>query len=48
MHAAGFDDPFAGLPRVRFDYLWLRKLGRLSADVLDSSASDHRMAVAVD
>jgi endonuclease/exonuclease/phosphatase family metal-dependent hydrolase/uncharacterized protein YggT (Ycf19 family) len=35
-----------GLPRVRFDYLWLRNLGRLSAGVLDSSASDHRMAVA--
>ncbi len=59
MRAAGFDDPFAGLPlelsatlwrtgvpRVRFDYLWLRRLGRLSAGVLDTNASDHRMAVA--
>jgi endonuclease/exonuclease/phosphatase family metal-dependent hydrolase len=35
-----------GVPRVRFDYLWLRRLGRLSAGVIDTSASDHRMAVA--
>jgi endonuclease/exonuclease/phosphatase (EEP) superfamily protein YafD len=59
MRAAGFEDPFAGLPlqlsatlvragvpQVRFDYLWLRNLGRLSAGVLETAASDHRMAVA--
>jgi len=62
MRAAGFEDPFAGLPtelsatlwrsdlpHVRFDYLWLRNLGRLRAGVIDpdfSDASDHRMSVA--
>lgn len=62
MRAAGFEDPFAGLPtelsatlwrsdvpHVRFDYLWLRNLGRLRAGVIDPDfpdASDHRMAVA--
>jgi endonuclease/exonuclease/phosphatase family metal-dependent hydrolase len=62
MRAAGFIDPFAGLPlelsatlwrydvpRVRFDYLWLRNLGRLEAGVIALSdgaqPSDHRMAV---
>jgi endonuclease/exonuclease/phosphatase family metal-dependent hydrolase len=63
LRAAGFDDPFAGLPiqlsatlvrtglpQVRFDYLWLRNLGRLEAGIVslpDAQASDHRMAVAL-
>jgi endonuclease/exonuclease/phosphatase (EEP) superfamily protein YafD len=34
-----------GLPRARFDYLWLRNLSPLGAGVMDSDASDHRMAV---
>lgn len=34
-----------GLPRVQLDYLWLRSLGALGAIVMDSAASDHRMAV---
>ncbi|MBI5669331.1 MAG: hypothetical protein HZC41_15110 [Chloroflexi bacterium] len=34
-----------GLPRVQIDYLWLRSLGALGAVVMDSAASDHRMAV---
>jgi hypothetical protein len=63
MRAAGFEDPFAGLPielsatlwrydvaRVRFDYLWLRNLGRLEAGIIAladvSQPSDHRMTVA--
>lgn len=58
MRAAGFSDPFAGLPqeltatlwraglpRVRLDYLWVRSMLALGAVVMDSSASDHRMAV---
>lgn len=35
----------AGLPRARFDYIWLRNLTRLGAGVMDDAASDHRMAV---
>ncbi|MDX2141329.1 MAG: hypothetical protein SF123_24805 [Chloroflexota bacterium] len=38
-----------GLPQVRFDYLWLRNLGRISALVVDVpglQASDHLLAVA--
>lgn len=34
-----------GVPRARFDYLWLRNLDPLGAVVIDSDASDHRMAV---
>jgi endonuclease/exonuclease/phosphatase (EEP) superfamily protein YafD len=34
-----------GLPRARFDYLWLRNLSPLGAGVMDTDASDHRMAV---
>ncbi len=58
MRAAGFSDPFAGLPaeltatlwrtglpRVRLDYIWVRSMLALGAVVMDSSASDHRMAV---
>ena len=58
MRAAGFSDPFAGLPseltatlwrtglpRVRLDYVWIRSMLALGAIVMDSSASDHRMAV---
>ncbi len=39
-----------GLPQVRFDYLWLRNLGRLEAGIValpDVQPSDHRMAVAL-
>jgi endonuclease/exonuclease/phosphatase family metal-dependent hydrolase len=39
-----------GLPQVRFDYLWLRNLGRLEAGIValpDRQPSDHRMAVAL-
>jgi endonuclease/exonuclease/phosphatase family metal-dependent hydrolase len=32
-------------PRTRLDFLWLRSLGPLGANVLDSHASDHLMAV---
>lgn len=38
------------LPQVRFDYLWLRNLGRLEAGVVslpNVQPSDHRMAVAL-
>lgn len=57
MRASGFTDPFAGLPlelsatlwrtnlRARIDYVWLRNLTPLGAVVMDSAASDHRMAV---
>ncbi|HEX2906324.1 MAG TPA: hypothetical protein VHO69_05645 [Phototrophicaceae bacterium] len=58
LRAAGFSDPFAGLPqelkatlwrtgypRVQFDYLWVRSMQALGAVVMDSNASDHRMAV---
>jgi endonuclease/exonuclease/phosphatase family metal-dependent hydrolase len=34
-----------GVPHARLDYLWLRNLTRISAGVMDSNASDHRMAV---
>ncbi len=34
-----------GLPRVRLDYLWVRSMLTLGAVVMDSAASDHRMAV---
>jgi len=30
---------------VRLDYLWVRSMLALGAVVMDSSASDHRMAV---
>lgn len=57
MRLSGFNDPFAGLPaelsatlwrsnaRARFDYLWARNVLPLGAIVMESSASDHRMAV---
>ncbi len=58
MRAAGFVDPFAGLPlelsatlwrtgiRARVDFLWVRPpLLALSAGVMDTHPSDHRMAV---
>lgn len=58
MRAAGFTDPFAGLPielsatfvrttypPTRLDYLWLRSLDSIQAGVIDTNASDHRMAV---
>lgn len=58
IRAAGFRDPFAGLPQeltatlartglphVRLDYLWVRSMQALGALVMDSAASDHRMAV---
>lgn len=58
MRAAGFADPFAGLPlelsatfartgypRARLDYLWVRNMLPVGALVMDSSASDHRLAV---
>jgi endonuclease/exonuclease/phosphatase family metal-dependent hydrolase len=57
MRVSGFDDSFAGLPaeitytlwrtnaHARFDYLWTHNLGRFGAGVMDSAASDHRMAV---
>ncbi|PJF26864.1 MAG: hypothetical protein CUN53_06220, partial [Phototrophicales bacterium] len=34
-----------GLPRARFDYIWLRNLTRLGAGVMNDPVSDHRMAV---
>lgn len=58
MRAAGFIDPFAGLPlelaatlwrtgiRARVDFLWIRPpLLALSAGVMDTHPSDHRLAV---
>lgn len=54
---AGFVDPFvvAGVkplptspsehPQERIDYVWVRGLQPMSAQVLDSTASDHRMVV---
>jgi len=57
MRVSGFTDPFAGLPselsatlwrsnaRARFDYLWVRNVLPLGAVVMESNASDHRMAV---
>jgi endonuclease/exonuclease/phosphatase family metal-dependent hydrolase len=32
-------------PRTRLDYIWLRSLGKLGANVVDNRASDHLMAV---
>jgi endonuclease/exonuclease/phosphatase family metal-dependent hydrolase len=55
--AAGFADPFGVLglgspptdpavnPTERIDFVWLRELAPLDAQVLDSSASDHRLVV---
>jgi endonuclease/exonuclease/phosphatase family metal-dependent hydrolase len=57
MRATGFNDPFAGRPpelsntiwrtnlRARLDFIWTRNVVPLGALVMDSSASDHRMAV---
>lgn len=54
---AGFADPFATLglgspptdpainPEKRIDFVWLRGLTPLDAQVLDSTASDHRLVV---
>jgi len=54
---SGFVDPFAALgrdvaptspsesPQERIDYVWIRGLRPIEADVLDSTASDHRMVV---
>jgi endonuclease/exonuclease/phosphatase family metal-dependent hydrolase len=54
---AGFSDPFvvAGFepfptspsesPKERIDYAWIRGLSAVDAQVLDSTASDHRMVV---
>jgi hypothetical protein len=36
----------SGVPRARFDYIWLRSLpANEGVLVLDSPASDHRLAV---
>ncbi|MFN2218984.1 MAG: endonuclease/exonuclease/phosphatase family protein, partial [Anaerolineae bacterium] len=55
--AAGFEDPFVTLglgspptdpslnPTKRIDFVWLRDLVPLDAQVLDSTASDHRLVV---
>ncbi len=52
-----FSDSFAGQPfelsltvariglRARLDYLWIENMLRIGAGVMDSNASDHRMAV---
>jgi len=37
----------AGQPRARFDYLWMCNLPSLGAGVMDSAASDHRLAVSL-
>ena len=54
---AGFSDPFvvggfepsptspSESPRERIDYVWLRGLSVVDAQVLESTASDHRMVV---
>jgi endonuclease/exonuclease/phosphatase (EEP) superfamily protein YafD len=54
---AGWVDPFADLglgsvptdpaidPRKRIDFVWLRGLTPVDAQVLDSTASDHRLVV---
>ncbi len=54
---AGFSDPFiaggfepsptspAESPQERIDYVWMRDLSAVDAQVLDSTASDHRMVV---
>jgi endonuclease/exonuclease/phosphatase family metal-dependent hydrolase len=55
--AAGWLDPFEALglgspptdpaigPRQRIDFVWLRGLAPVAAEVLDSTASDHRLVV---
>ena len=54
---AGFSDPFitggfdpaptspSESPQERIDYVWMRGLSAVDAQVLDSTASDHRMVV---
>jgi endonuclease/exonuclease/phosphatase family metal-dependent hydrolase len=54
---AGFSDPFivggfepsptspSESPQERIDYVWMRVLSAVNAQVLDSTASDHRMVV---
>jgi endonuclease/exonuclease/phosphatase family metal-dependent hydrolase len=54
---AGFSDPFvvggfepsptspSEFPQERIDYVWIRDLSAVGAQVLDSTASDHRMVV---
>jgi endonuclease/exonuclease/phosphatase family metal-dependent hydrolase len=54
---AGFSDPFvvggfepsptspSESPQERIDYVWMRGLSAVNAQVLDSTASDHRMVV---
>ena len=54
---AGFDDPFVALdlgspptdpainPTKRIDFVWVRGLAPVDAQVLDSTASDHRLVV---
>jgi endonuclease/exonuclease/phosphatase family metal-dependent hydrolase len=54
---AGFSDPFvvggfdpaptspSESPQERIDYVWIQGLSALDAQVLDSTASDHRMVV---
>jgi endonuclease/exonuclease/phosphatase family metal-dependent hydrolase len=34
-----------GYPRARLDYLWTRSLGYIGGNAMDTTASDHRMAV---
>lgn len=58
MEAGGFVDPFAGRPvelamtlwrsnlRARLDYIWTRNVTPLGVSVMESAASDHRLAVA--
>ena len=58
MLSEGFLDPFAKLgkpqvltdpaisPTERIDYVWFREIDPLEAEVMDSTASDHRMVVA--
>lgn len=57
IEGAGFEDPFVTLglgspptdpainPTKRIDFVWLRELAPLDAQVLDSIASDHRLVV---
>jgi endonuclease/exonuclease/phosphatase family metal-dependent hydrolase len=57
LEEAGFQDPFVVLdlgsvptdpainPTKRIDFVWLRELAPLDAQVLDSIASDHRLVV---
>jgi endonuclease/exonuclease/phosphatase (EEP) superfamily protein YafD len=57
MREAGFDDPFiaggfdpaptdpAEEPSKRIDFVWMRGLTPTDAQVLASTASDHRMVV---